>query len=64
MKDPALDRFNRGLIFLLYKTYLSYLDEKEGNEKKALLKEQINSFPDFIQSSIRELLETKNRQRK
>jgi hypothetical protein len=64
MKDPALDKFNRGLLFLLYKTYLNYLDEKEGNEKKAQLKAQINSFPDFIQASINGLEETKKSQRK
>ena len=52
MKDDRLDEFNRGLIFLLYKSYLNYLDEKESLMKKQSLKENINSFPVFIQASI------------
>jgi len=50
-----LDEFNRGLIFLLFHTYLSYLEEKEQKEKIDWLKSEINSFPSFLQTSINKL---------
>jgi hypothetical protein len=54
-RDDTLDEFNRGLIFLLYKTHLRYLKEEEAKQKIAFLKGQINSFPRFIQASIQNL---------
>jgi hypothetical protein len=63
MKDDSLDEFNRGLIFLLYKTYISYLDEKESAQKRKSLKETISSFPLFIQHSIQKMEEPKERRR-
>lgn len=55
MKDNNLDEFNRGLIFLLYKSYFDRLEEKESIAKIKALKKDIASFPGFIQSSIKEL---------
>ena len=55
MKNDQLDEFNRGLIFLLFHTYLSYLEEKEQKEKIDWLKSEINSFPSFLQTSINKL---------
>jgi hypothetical protein len=55
MKDPSLDEFNRGLVFLLYRTYIDRLEEKEGKQKREELRKTINSFPGFIQTSIRQL---------
>ena len=54
-RDDTLDEFNRGLIFLLYKTYLQYLKKEEAKQKIALLQGQINSFPRFIRASIQNL---------
>jgi hypothetical protein len=64
MKDNSLDEFNRGLIFLLYKTYINYLDEKESAQKRKSLKETISSFPLFIQRSIQKMDEPKERKRR
>jgi hypothetical protein len=64
MKDDALDEFNRGLIFLLYKTYISYLDEKEAVKKRRELRETMSSFPLFIQHSIKKIEEQKERRRR
>jgi hypothetical protein len=62
IKDSQLDQFNRGLIFLLYKTYLNHLDEKESIQKIQVLKNGIADFPDFIQPSIKNLnIEVRNR---
>ncbi len=55
MKNNQLDEFNRGLVFLLFHIYLSYLNEKEQQEKIDLLKSEINSFPSFLQTSINKL---------
>ena len=58
MKDDRLDDFNRGLIFMLYTSYLSYLpDMKMANEKINLLKKGIDQFPAFIARAIGELKE-------
>lgn len=53
MKDEALDEFNRGLVFLLYQSYINRLGEKESKQKKEELKQNSNTFPSFIQASIR-----------
>lgn len=60
IKDDRLDEFNRGLVFLLYKTYLSYLDEKEALPKIKSLKQDVTSFPGFMQPSINELKEKRD----
>ena len=53
MKDQQLDEFNRGLIFLLYKSYLMRLpNDKEIAEKIGQLKRSANEFPDFIRPHI------------
>ena len=58
MKDDRLDDFNRGLIFLLYKTYMySVPDIKVTNEKVNLLKKDARAFPDFISTAINQLKE-------
>jgi hypothetical protein len=57
MKDASLDEFNRGLIFLLYNTYTNYLEAIEGKQKRDVLRNNIDSFPDFIQASIKEMKE-------
>jgi hypothetical protein len=64
MKDDALDEFNRGLIFLLYKTYISHLDEKEATQKREELNETLSSFPLFIQHSIKKMEKPKERKRR
>ncbi len=61
MKDDSLDEFNRGLIFLLYQTYISYLNDAESKQKRDSLKENIDSFPLFIQNSIQKMDEPKNK---
>jgi hypothetical protein len=63
MKDESLDEFNRGLVFLLYKTYTSYLNETEGKLKRDVLRNNISSFPGFIQASIKQLEEPKSKRR-
>jgi hypothetical protein len=63
MKDESLDEFNRGLVFLLYKTYTSYLNETEGKQKRDILRNDISSFPGFIQASIKQLEEPKSKRR-
>jgi hypothetical protein len=55
VKDDALDEFNRGLIFILYSSYLQHLENKEGLEKSIALKNNIQQFPPFIQTAIRNL---------
>jgi hypothetical protein len=64
MKDETLDEFNRGLIFLLYTTYINHLDEAEAVLKTKTLKETAASFPLFIQSSIQKMNEPKSRRRR
>jgi hypothetical protein len=64
MTDNSLDEFNRGLVFLLYKTYISYLDEKESVQKIKSLKENIVSFPGFIQTSIQAIDESAKSKRR
>ncbi len=59
MKDDLLDDFNRGLVFLLYKTYCNALDDEEGKQKRDKLRNNISSFPGFIQESIKNLAEQK-----
>jgi hypothetical protein len=62
LKDKALDKFNRGLIFLLYHTYTRYLVDKEGKEKRDLLRNNVESFEDFIQVAIRQMKEPERKQ--
>lgn len=63
VKDNSLDEFNRGLVFLLYKSYISHLSETEAQEKKAKLKQAVTSFPLFVQNSIQKMDEPKSRRR-
>ena len=55
IKDNNLDEFNRGLIFLLYKTYLRHLKKEESKQKIDVLTSEIDSYPPFIQASIQNL---------
>jgi len=56
MQDDKLDQFNRSLIFLLYRTYLNYLeDKKEAQSKIEILKNEIVQYPSFIQTAIKEI---------
>lgn len=55
LKDDQLDEFNRGLVFLLFHTYISYLDEGEQHKKIARVRTEINSFPAALHSSINKL---------
>lgn len=55
LKVYQLDEFNRGLVFLLFHTYISYLDEKEQIEKITRLRSEINSIPVTLHSSINRL---------
>ena len=58
MKDDRLDDFNRGLMFLLYKTYLFSLPDMHlANEKINLIKKDAKSFPEFISAAIDRLKE-------
>lgn len=53
IKDDRLDEFNRGLIFLLFSSYLSRLEDNSLIEKKIkALKSDVFSFPNFIQPHI------------
>ncbi|MFT3824884.1 MAG: hypothetical protein QM731_13255 [Chitinophagaceae bacterium] len=53
MKDNRLDEFNRGLIFLLYNSYLNSLrDTGTANTKIAYLKNDASQYPFFLQSAI------------
>lgn len=56
MKDEMLDEFNRSLLFLLYQTYLNFLEDK--NEKKLKIGEMkttLTAYPLFIQKAIEKL---------
>lgn len=64
MKDNSLDEFNRGLIFLLYRSYIDHLDEKETKVKIQSLNNTISEFPGFIQASIRETVKSLSEKRK
>jgi hypothetical protein len=57
IKDDRLDDYNRGLIFLLYSSYINHLGEKEAALKTNELKAGISTFPDFIQAIIRKMKE-------
>ena len=62
MKDDRLDNFNRGLMFLLYKTYLSSLpDITLANKKINRLKKDVRSYPKFIGAAIDQLKEVTSR---
>lgn len=56
IKDDRLDDFNRGLIYILYASYLTRLDDQqEARSKINLLKKHRSEYPWFIQSSIVQL---------
>lgn len=55
MKDDNLDGFNRGLIFLLYNSYVVRLDKNQAIAKIKAMKSDVSSFPEFMRSSINEL---------
>lgn len=56
LKDPELDEFNRGLVFLLYTSYAVRLpDTKEAAAVIAQLKQDEQLFPASLRLSIREL---------
>lgn len=59
MKDNNLDQFNRSLIFLLYHTYLNYLEDKAERKLKVQeFKKTVSQYPSFLQSVIGEMKET------
>jgi hypothetical protein len=57
IKDETLDEFNRGLIFLLYRTYTTYLPEKEGQQKRDALRKSANQYAPFISDAIKRMEE-------
>lgn len=60
MKDTRLDPFNRGLIFILFSSYLRRLDDiKLANEKIHEWKKNINDFPQDLRIGIGELEDRK-----
>jgi hypothetical protein len=63
MKDDGLDEFNKGLVFLLYKSYLDHLEENEAETKIKELKKIKDSFHSSIKNSIDEIELPKQRKR-
>lgn len=62
MKDNRLDEFNRGLLLILYHSYLNELvDMNLANEKIRLIKKQADGFPEFLKTAI---LKMKEREKK
>ena len=56
MKDEQLDEFNRGLIYLLYTSYLMRLEnDKLIAEKIGNIKSKADEFPTFIREHILQL---------
>ena len=56
LQDNQLDEFNRGLMFLLYRTYVYSLPDREkANRKIEALKKDVSHYPIFIQSAIKKL---------
>ncbi|MGB8193918.1 MAG: hypothetical protein WCF67_18440 [Chitinophagaceae bacterium] len=56
IKDPELDEFNRGLLYLLYVSYIRRVsDEKEKAALINALKDGKHTFPASIQFAIAEL---------
>jgi hypothetical protein len=56
MQDNQLDEFNRGLIFLLYRTYVYSLPGWENaNRKIETMKSDVFKYPPFIESAIKDL---------
>lgn len=55
IKDESLDEFNRGLVFLLYYSYTSYLPKAEGKAKRDLLRNTANEYPAFLRVSIAQM---------
>jgi hypothetical protein len=60
LKDEKLDDFNRGLLFLLYNSYLNNIDVTVRNSKVAYLKTIQSDFPSDIKIAIEKLKEKKN----
>ena len=61
MKDPALDEFNRGLLFLLYRSYADRLtDEQERRTVMHNMKNNVQSFPASLREAIRSWEEPKD----
>jgi hypothetical protein len=57
MKDNKLDGFNRGLLFLLYNSYLRHLSINEHNTRVTSLKASLHVYPQDIQQAITSLKE-------
>lgn len=55
LKDPGLDEFNRGLIFILYASYVSRLDKKEAMALIGQLKQDEKSYPLSLRPAIQKL---------
>ena len=53
IKDAELDEFNRGLLFILYSSYLENLDDiKEANLKIDSMKNSVTEFPATLKKHI------------
>lgn len=63
LKDASLDEFNRGLVFLLYNTYCSYLPVADQKAKRNALSKTIGEYPGFIQHSFKQLKEPTEKKR-
>jgi hypothetical protein len=58
IKDERLDEFNRGLLYILYTSYLHKIrDLKMANDKIGALKKNANEFPLFLRTAIVQLKE-------
>lgn len=56
LKDKELDEFNRGLLFVLYSSYLNHLPaEREREERMSKLKSDISSYPEVLHTGINSL---------
>jgi hypothetical protein len=55
MKDIVLDEFNRGLIFILYHSYLNSIAVELRNTKVVNWKKQASEFPKEIETAILKL---------
>ncbi len=62
MKDNHLDEINRGLLLILYHSYINELDDMNlANEKIRLIRKQADDFPGFLKTAI---LRMKEREKK
>jgi hypothetical protein len=58
LKDDRLDEFNRGLLFIVYQSYLNELNDINlANEKIRQIKNQANDYPSFLKTAILKIKE-------